>query len=403
MRSLALRSLTALAVLTSLAVPLVHAGASPDPTCSWAAKSEPDTVNAAYPETNASYWSHAYQAAPGTELVLSGTYAKARYFSFHVYQPSGVPIDSIYDAQIRPDRGSVNPFAGGDPAGTRQHYTVKVVFQARPAKPAPNTVYAGQMPAGSTRNPGGILMMRVYTPVDPRSPQGGVPLPTVTWRTTGGQDLSVGTACSSDLPSTGGRGTGTLNDASWPEASPTTVGSVPTWGKAFGNNAAGFFGNQQNAYLTAGIDRAYGPLVLIRAKAPAFPDTSRGQQPSPRDQLRYWSICQNSNSTRVNGCVADYQANVDRRGYFLFVISDPAQRPANATARNGVTWIPWGAADATGLLIYRHMAPASGFRQAIQRITKADDPQKVMGAYYPEAHYCTRQTFEQHGWRGCFG
>jgi hypothetical protein len=398
-----LRLMTALAVGTSLAVPLTHAAAAPDPSCSWGAKSEPDTVNAAYPDTNASYWSHQYQAVPGTELIVTGTYARARYFSFHAYQPSGVPLDSIYDAEIKPDRGSVNPFAGGNPAAKKQHYTVKVVFTPRPAKPAANTIYAGRLAGGNAQNPGGILMLRVYTPVDPKSPQGGVPLPTVTWRTGAGQSLSVGSACSNDVPNAGGAGTKGLNDASWPESSPSTIGSVPSWGKAFGNNAAGFFGNQQNAYLTAGIDRAYGPLVVIRAKAPAFPNTSKGQQPSATDQLRYWSICQNSNSTRVNACSADYQSVVDRHGYFLFVVSDPSERPANATAKNGVTWLPWGAADATGLLIYRHMAPAPSFRQSIQTITKTDDPQKVMGPYYPEAHYCTKQTFEQHGWRGCFG
>jgi hypothetical protein len=224
-------------------------------------------------------------------------------------------------------------------------------------------------------------MLRVYTPIDPRSPQGSVPLPAVTSRTTTGQDLTGGTACSNDLPQTGGKGTDAFNAASQPDPAPQRLGAEPTWGKAFGNNAAGFFGNQQNAYLTAGINRAYGSVVVIRGRAPRFPDTSHGQQPSRSDQVRYWSICQNSNSTRVNACAADYQTVVDKRGYFTFVVSDPAQRPANATARNGVTWLSWGAADSTGLLIYRNT---------------------VMGAYYPVARYCTKDAFEQHTWR-CSG
>jgi hypothetical protein len=264
-RSLLLRGLTALTLTSSLAIPLTHAVAAPDATCSWAAKTEPDAVNAAFPDTDASYWSHDYQAVPGTELDITGTYAKARYFSFNIYQPTAVPVDSIYDT------------------------------------------------------------------------------------------------------------------------------------------AAGFFGNEQNAYLSAGINRANGPLVVIRAKAPAFPDTSKGVWPSARDQVRYWSICQNSDSTRVNACSADHRTAVDKRGYFVFVVSDPAQRPANATAKNGVTWIPWGAGDASALLLYRNMAPARSFRQAIQQIDKGEDPQHVMGVYYPEAHYCTKTTFEQRGWRGCFG
>jgi hypothetical protein len=395
--------LTAVMVGASLAVPVSSRAAVPDPSCSWSAKTEPDTVNAAFPDTNASYWSHHYQAVPGTELLISGTFARARYFSFNIYQPTGVPVDSIYDAQIKPDPGSANPFAGGDPAAKNQRYQVRVLFTAKPARPAPNTIYAGQMALAQQQNPGGILMLRVYTPVDPSSPQGGVALPSVTTRTSSGQSITAGAPCSNDLPSTGGRATTTLNESSWPATAPTTAGTVPSWSRAFGNGAAGFFGNQQNAYLSAGINRAYGSLVVIRAKAPAFPNTSRGQWPSGRDQLRYWSICQNSDSTRVNACVADYQAAIDKKGYFVFVVSDPSQRPSNATRANGATWIPWGAGDANGLLIYRHMAPARSFRQAIQTIQKSDDPQKVMGRYYPEAHYCSRETFEQHGWRGCFG
>ena len=394
-----LRAVVALAFVAAALVALAPAKAAPT-TCSWAAKSEPDTVNAAYPDTNASYWSYTYRAVPGTELVIRGTYPRARYFSFHVYQPSGVPLDSVYDARISPDRGSTNPFAGHGARPGARRYTAHVVFTAKPTAPRPNTLYAGQSAIGGTPNTSGILMLRVYVPTEPSSPQGSVPLPTVTWQTTNGTVLSEGKPCSSDLPNTGGSATNQLNQGSWPDEPASAPGTI-SWGKAFGNDYAGFFGNQQNAYLTAGIDRAYGSLVVIRARAPRFPDTAHGAWPSRTDQLRYWSICQNSATTRVNACVSDSQAVVDNKGWFEFVISDPAQRPRNADARHGVTWIPWGAADEKALLIYRNMVPAGAFRQAIQRITKNDDPVKVMGAYYPEARYCTKDKFESAGWRGC--
>lgn len=395
-----MRILLAAAALGATVLLPLTASAAPDPTCSWAAKTDPDTVNVAFPDTNASYWSHAYTAAPGMELVVHGTYARARYFSFHTYQPSGVPVDSLYDAQIRPDAGATNPFAGGSPRARKQTYTLRVVFTPRPAKPAPNTLYAGRLAVSDALpNPGGLLMLRVYTPNDPRSPQGGVPLPTVTTQTTSGVALERGTACSNDLPSSGGSGTNAVNGSSEP-AGPGLGGEI-TWGKAFGNNAAGFFGNQQNAYLTATIRRDDGDLVVIRTRAPRFPDTIHGRYPSSRDQVRYWSFCQNSGSTRVNACTADYQTAVDRQGYLTIVVSDPAQRPANATARNGVTWIPWGAADPAGILIYRNMVPAAGFTHSVQAVKKGDDPKAVMGDYYPTARYCTKAGFERRGWRGC--
>ncbi|MCU1599904.1 MAG: putative secreted protein [Frankiales bacterium] len=391
-----IRLLGAAAIAVAVLVPVSQAGA--DPTCGWAAKTEPDTVNVAYPDTNATYWSHPYAAVPGTELVVHGTYPRARYFSFNVYQPSGVPIDSTYDVKIAPDKGSSNPYAGGSRTAHKQSYTVHVRFEAEPATPAPNTIYAGNMKLGDVKNPGGLLMLRVYTPVDPTSPQGGVPLPTVTTQTTTGQVLTTGGACSTDLPSTGGAGTTALNGSSRPVEEPVGPGVI-AWGKAFGNDAAGFFGNQQNAYLTAGIKRIYGPLVVIHAKAMRYPDTSRGIQPSPTDQVRYWSFCQNSNSTRVNSCTSDHETALDRKGYYTIVISDPSQRPANAVASKGVTWIPWGVADDSATVIYRNMVAT--FPHAVQSVSKGDDPVKVMGAYYPSARYCTKAGFEHGGWRGC--
>lgn len=69
---------------------------------------------------------------------------------------------------------------------TSQRYRVRVLFEPKPVRPAANTIYAGQLAVGQARNPGGILMLRVYTPTNPASPQGGVDLPTVTWRTSAG-------------------------------------------------------------------------------------------------------------------------------------------------------------------------------------------------------------------------
>ena len=90
---------------------------------------------------------------------------------------------------------------------------------------------------------------------------------------------------------------------------------------------------------------------------------------------------------------------MDRKGDYTIVISDPSQRPANATAVHGVTWIPWGLADTSATVIYRNMVAT--FPNAVQSVTQGSDPSKVMGAYYPSARYCTKQKFEHGGWRGC--
>lgn len=397
----------ALAIIAAAAQPSTAvtglASTASSSTCSWGSKSDPDVVNAAYPDTSATYWSYQYHAVPGTELVIHGTYPLARYFSFHAYQPNAVPIDSIYDARIAPDKGSANPFTQRVRKGQPTRYTVTVQFTPRPATPAPNTIYAGQSLIAATPNPGGLLMMRVYVPVDPRSPQGGVPFPSVTWQTTGGTVLSADAACSRNSPSTNGTIAQELNSQSFPAAAPAAAAHAePVWGRAGSSPYVGAFGNQQNAYMTATISRDKGNLVVIHAKAPTFPNTSAGQPAYGRWQMRYWSICENSVDTRVISCAPDYQASLVN-GYYTYVISDPSQRPTNATARNGITWLPWGSTDPAGVVILRNMLPSSSFAQAAQNVgTTGPTPQQVMGPYYPSAVYCTTALFEKGGWQACF-
>ncbi len=376
---------------------------SAGPVCSWDLESEPDTVNAAYPDTSANYWTHPYTATPGTELVIHGTYPKSRYFSFHAYQPSVVPIDSIYDSQIAPDPGSANPFIGKVAKKKSQDYTVTVLFTAKPADPPPNTIYAGVQQIAGAPNPGGLLMFRTYVPNDPTQPQGSVPYPTVTWQTTGGTVLTSEAACSTNLPSTNGIIAEELNSLSFPIQVPTSgVPAVPTWAKAYSNSDYGFFGNQQNAYLTSTISRADGDLVVVHAEAPTFPNTTKGQPAYTPSQLRYWSLCENSVDTQVISCDPDYQSN-ERGGYYTYVISDPSDRPANAIAKDGVAWLPWGATDPEGVMILRNMVASPSFPSAVQDITQTGPtPQQVMGPYYPTAAYCTTALFESGGWKACF-
>lgn len=391
---------TATAV-TSLVLPASNGATGPVSGCSWGTGSDPDAVNVAYPDTNATYWSTRYAAIPGTKLVIRGQYAFARYFSFHVYHPGGVPLDSLYDAQIRPDRGSSNPFVQKTAAGSPRHYTISVLFTAKPKRPAPNTLYAGQTQiADGAPNPGGLLLLRVYVPTNPKSPQGGVPFPTVTTETTTGLIIEDGAACSGNAPKTGGELNRQLTSNSEPYTQPADPTAMITWSRAYGNPYAGAFGNQQNAYLTASISRRFGGLVVIHGRAPSFPDTRHGVPAYLHRDMRYWSFCQNSNSTRVNGCAADFEAHV-RNGWYTYVISDPSERPRNATASNGVAWLPWGVADATGTVIYRNMLVSPQFRYAVQDVQKGQDPKKVLGDYFPTAVYCDKATFERGGWAGC--
>lgn len=374
--------------------------------CSWQVQSNPDTVNIAYPDLAATYWAHLFVPAPGERLVIEGEYPQARYFSLHVYDATAVPVDSAYDAQIAPDAGSANPFVAKPRRGAGDSYTEYVDFEQKPSDPAPNTLYIADTPQGAP-TPLATLMYRVYVPQTEGEPQGNVPLPQVSLQSSNGAPIASYGACGPATSEGGAQLNEEIANSNYPEGAPTPeipgATSPPTWSRAFSNQYAGLYGNQQNAYLTATISRQYGNLVVIHGKAPTFPNTRAGKPAYAKNrQVRYWSICENSQTTRVISCAADYQAAV-KRGYYTYVISDPDERPANATAANGVRWLPWGGAFPTGLVIYRNMVPAPSFTQAVQSIQEGDSPAAVMGPYYPSAVYCAKATFEAGGWKACSG
>jgi len=404
------RAATTAAIL-ALACSGVPAGAhasavTESPTsCSWGLQSNPDVVNVEYPDLNAKYWGRELVPPLGGRLVIKGEYPAARYFSFHVYDEKLVPLDSIYDSEVAPDSGSSNPFVHKPARRSGDHYTVYVEFEPKPSDPAPNTLYVGDTPQG-TPTPEGTLMYRVYVPDNPADPAGGVPLPQVTWETEEGTPIQEYGACASNSIEIGGQLNEEIANSNWPEGAPAPedpeAANPPTWARAFGSELVGVWANQQNAYLKATISRQYGDLVVIHGKAPTFPNTRAGQPPYSKRQVRYWSFCENSETTRVLACQADYQAPITH-GYYTYVVSDPDERPANAIAADGVTWLPWGGTMASGQVIYRNMLPAASFAQAVQNVPEGASAQTLMGAYYPQAVYCTTATFEAGGWKACAG
>ena len=378
------------------------AAAPATPPCSWSGESDQRDVNIGAPDLDAFYWLAPLSPQPGTHLAISGTYPHARYFSFHVYDPQGQPLGSLYDQQIDPDPASANPFRGPPAPGHGDRYTVYVQFTAPPAHPAPNTLYAA--PAlGGQRSPVGELVYRVYVPQHPADPAGDVPYPQIQVQTASGATVASEGACATTPPPTGSAVWSAAGENDYPAAAPQPAvagaTSPPTWGRAFGSA----LGNQQNAYLVTDVSRRLGQLVVIHTRAPTFPDTRAGAPVYGDHQLRYWSICTYDQSGQAAiGCAADYAASI-RDGWITYVVSDPGVRPANATGANGVTWLPWGATDNGDQIVYRNMLPAPTFANAAQRITPASAPRAVMGSYYPTAVYCSTATFQRGGWQACSG
>ena len=84
-----------------------------NPQCSWNIEIGGSQVDATFPDTGARYWGAALQIPPGGYLKIQGQYPHARYFSFETYTAESQAMDGLYDAQIAPDPGSVNPYVPG--------------------------------------------------------------------------------------------------------------------------------------------------------------------------------------------------------------------------------------------------------------------------------------------------
>ncbi len=327
---------------------------------------DPGTVNVAFPDDSAAYWAGAYQAAPGMRIRITGRFPHVRYMSFNVYDQAQRPLDALADIEIAPEAGSTNPFLpGADRTAAKRRYTVFIDFGPIPEQRAPNTLYTGTGQGGAP-NLNGSFIYRTYIPDQGLRAPGGVGLPTVTIEPTSGAGPRRPSRCTNlRKPTVSG-----INEAIAEQEGPFGSGgplpplfdrSPPRWRK-FTNlfasvadnltdseigdplfqaqrqldlqhrgGSGGFLSNIHNAYLSAGLNKSHGPVVVTRLRAPTFPDTRSGVATMPAGQLRYWSVCSNDPATqRFINCLNDDRVAVDADGFATFVVSTPKNRPACA-------------------------------------------------------------------------
>jgi hypothetical protein len=294
--------------------------------------------------------------------------------------------------------------------------------------PCSSTSGTGQ---NGTPNAQGTFILRIYVPDRGRDETGGVGLPTVTLEPTSSAERPTASPCSGlAKPSVGGINELVAASDGLPALDAATIwGRNPPMWRKFQNlfvtaidafdtqdsqdiyqrlaplrelavaqgGSGGFLSNIHNAYLSSAINRRYGRVVVVRLRAPTFPDTRPGPATMPAGQLRYFSMCENEFVTqRFIGCATDDQTAIGSDGFATYVISTPADRPRNARARCGLTWIPWGPV-AEGALIYRNMLPDPGFTQSIQ-MARAGNEAATMGDYFPMSRYfATRRAVEAFG------
>lgn len=430
-----------LAALLLVCAPGSSAAQGLDQSCQLSlARLDNTTTNTLLLETNATYWIASYQALPGTRIRIEGEFPYSRYTSWNVYDTRARPADAIADFRLRPDAGSFNPFLpGADRTRRPRRYELLVNFSAKPRSPPRNNLYAGRDEDGNP-NFAGLLVLRVYIPDRGRDRKGGVPLPRVTLEPAAGSGPALPTdACrrfqapyppviDDAVRSSEGTPDVTGQSTAFPGRSPPVWTKFTNFSEAFTevllNNqtgegfqdeadrlptnrsgSAGIFANKDISYVFTGTSQGFGRVLVVRGRAPTFPNTRPPARFFPTGkQLRYWSFCQyEPASQRVIDCRSDDRIAVNRQGFYTVVVSTPRNRPSNARAGCGVTWIPWGPFK-QGLLIYRHMLAASSFRQAVQRVPEPGEEKRVMREYYPSGRYLSgKSAFERRGCAGASG
>lgn len=430
-RPLITRSLPVLLAVAVGMLVIVPAGGSAAPApagafpyCSWWAKTTPETLNVAFPDAAATYWTTPFYAEQGLEVKIEGTYPDARYMSFNVYDEAGGSFEAngvqsgLADFQIEPAAGSVNPFQTKGKAGGS--FTVTLSGAAKPGDPNALPL-APEGEAGGGTVPLGFLLYRVYLPT---GGNGTVQLPKLTFVREGRPVTLPACPAPSAKPSPPVRAQKAFNallklhkfrTREESEAtSPCRGSECPPpmqFFRASEKSTNSFFPNVDNAYVSAFIRPLPGSVVVVRGKAPRTPSgTSPTPWPKPGLQLRYYSLCNNvyrspwpvvanplpSGATEY-GCAADDETELNSRGEYTYVVARPSQRAAVEAA--GGTFIPFSTTQphARQILIFRNMLPSESFTHAVQNAPATGSPEataKAMGPYYPRAYSCSLAEFE---------
>lgn len=373
---------------TSGLLSLIDAVPQP-PGCTWI----DDTRNFAFPETNAKYYrASAPTLRPaGSYVLIEGSFVAVRYLSLQLYDGTLGGIDGLPDYKINALPGSTSTIASITalnksvvPGGL---YRVKVVFEDKPAVPAPNTLYAG------TAQRKVFITLRHY--LEPAS----TPLPKLSFFD-GSKMLALGnasnsTACAADQNLQTPLQTLIFNlatdDRQALYTGPANNRVVPFsvyYGLGLLGQGTGV--NQDGRYMSASVNKTTD-VVIVRGRAPTFAESSVAVP-----QLRYWSICQNRQARQsVVDCTPDRKAPIDGSGYFHVAIAgDEGLTGLTAAdlAQAGFARLPFGS-DSPASIIYRQILINPTFEGSINLVPQGSDPAAIIGDYAPVAAYCRPDVF----------
>jgi hypothetical protein len=115
--------------------------------------------------------------------------------------------------------------------------------------------------------------------------------------------------------------------------------------------------NNYATYIGRSVSVPPGKVLVLTGKLPTFPSTRNGEPTMTAAEVRYWSICGIDQdplsplpATTINA-ITDDDVVIDANRNYVIAYSRDTERPANATAANGVTWVDYGTQSDIGILM----------------------------------------------------
>jgi hypothetical protein len=312
----------------------------------------------------------------------------------------------------------------------------------------------------------GQIWMRYYRPDTDKGPLGGVPLPSIWMELSSGEQFwlqpdvtnfkartnrTVAPRPTTSLPERRQHGpdigwykqagifraiySGFALEAQW--AKPAYVRDLDRGVTARGSELAAPNNYEQSAtsctyidYLVRGMRCGSGDVVVLTGRLPTIPATRDGAVRMTRAEARYWSLTGYvvpegwdmlgavTDSTYPAGlaqhCVMDEDIVLQAQRRFVIALSRAVDRPANATAEAGVTWVDWGpAANISWTLRWLTVGPdwtadnaptpaklgrrAEWAEQAFDPRAAPNRHDGALGEYAPRISYLPRAAFEALG------
>jgi hypothetical protein len=311
----------------------------------------------------------------------------------------------------------------------------------------------------------GALWIRYYAPDRERGPLAGVPLPKITYRTAGGRPFGMIADIAAKRADTNRSGPIPRSDPEPPRmelpgqpiiwfreldilhtglsAIFQATGKTSTEDKAQGRAlikglvahgtdvpAPGpWMGSASRvpyiSYLSGGGSVDEGQVLVFSGRLPQHPRTLNGDRRMQGGQVRYVSITSYVVADFLGdgvigqpvSSIMDEEIVTDANGRYILCYSRAENRPSNATAEAGVTWINWGPIGTANFNLRwmtvnggwkdRTITPddaaisyaqASWFDEGFDvSLVGTNGKSRVMGEYLPTLRYLSREAFEALG------